>query len=131
MYTQRKGHDFYSRCSIVVAAVRHHVLETLCFVVKAKVLCLGFQKRTQLEICGYVVFTTQFNLNISVCAAYFNGGLFPEPGTESSLQCQLCSKTVSITWGNSSFARTVWRFGLTACMFSYLKNLPLKIQTRV
>ncbi len=26
--------------------------DAVCFVVKAKVLCLGFQKRTQLEISG-------------------------------------------------------------------------------
>ncbi len=29
---------------------------------------------------------------------------------ESSLQCQLCTKSVSIKWGNPNFARTVWRF---------------------
>ncbi len=34
--------------------------DAVCFVVKAKVLCLGFQMRTQLEISGSVVFTTLF-----------------------------------------------------------------------
>ncbi len=28
-----------------------------------------------------------------------------------------CTKAVSIKWGNSNFARTVWRFWLTACKY--------------
>ncbi len=44
----------------------------------------GFQKRTQLEISGYVVFTTlfpeQFNPNIRVCAAHFTEDCFLKPG---------------------------------------------------
>ncbi len=34
--------------------------------------------------------------------------------------CQLCSKAVSIKWGNSNFARTVYRFWLTACKYVFL-----------
>ncbi len=32
----------------------------------------------------------------------------------------VCSKAVSIRWGNSNFARTVWRFWLTACKYVFL-----------
>ncbi len=31
---------------------RRHVVKTLCLVMQVKVLCLGFQKKTQLEISG-------------------------------------------------------------------------------
>ncbi len=48
----------------------------------------------------------------------FYRGLFPESG--SSLQCQLCTKAVSIKWGNSNFARTVWSFLLTACKYDFV-----------
>ncbi len=93
----------------------------LCFVVKAKVLCLGFQKRTQLE--------TVFKLYLQHCSrtvqckyssvrSVFYRGLFPEPGR---VACQLCPKAVSIKLDNSNLARTV-------CTFSYLKNVPLMIQ---
>ncbi len=41
-----------------------------------KLLCLGFQKRTQLEISGSVVFPEQFNPNIRVCAAHFTEDYF-------------------------------------------------------
>ncbi len=79
-------------------------METLCFVMKEKVLCLGFQKRTQLEICGYVVFTTLFQNRSTqilecVCAAHFTEDYFLNLG----VACQLCTKTVSIKWGNSNY----------------------------
>ncbi len=31
-----------------------------------------------------------------------------------------CTKAVSIKWGNSNFARTVWRFCLTACKYVFI-----------
>ncbi len=47
---KERGRDFYSRSSIVAAA---GVMSwRCCFIVKAKLLCLGFQKRTQLEVSG-------------------------------------------------------------------------------
>ncbi len=51
----------------------------MCFFVKAKVLCLGFQTRTQLEISGCYIYNTvpeQFNPNIRVCAAHFMEDFF-------------------------------------------------------
>ncbi len=40
-------------CSVLESDIaNYHVVDTLCFVVKAKLLCLGFKKRTQLEISG-------------------------------------------------------------------------------
>ncbi len=46
----------------------------------------------------------QFNTNIRVCAAHFTEDYFLNLG----VVCQLCTKTVSIKWGNSNFAKTVW-----------------------
>ncbi len=45
-----RGRDFYSRSSIVAAAGA--VSWRCCFAVKAKLLCLGFQKRKLPEISG-------------------------------------------------------------------------------
>ncbi len=56
MYTPKcirkeRRQNYYSRCSIVAAAGA--VSWRWCvFIVKAKVLCLCFQKRTQLQISG-------------------------------------------------------------------------------
>ncbi len=43
--------NYYSHCSIVVAAGAKS-WRPLCVIVKEKQLCLGLQKRTQLEISG-------------------------------------------------------------------------------
>ncbi len=51
-------------------------METLCFIVKTKVLCLGFQKRRKLEISGYVTIPEQFNPNSRVCAVHFTEDCF-------------------------------------------------------
>ncbi len=48
----------------------------------------------------------QYKANIRVCAAHFTEDYFLNLG----VACQLCSKAVSIKWGNSNFARIVWRF---------------------
>ncbi len=70
----------------------------------------------------------QFNPNIRVCAAHFTEDYFLNLG----VACQLCSKAVSIKWGDSNFARTVDASdSQPVSTFSYLKNLPLTIQTRV
>ncbi len=48
--------------------------DAVCFVVKAKLLCLGFQNRAKLENSGCYIYKTvpeQFNPNIRVCAAHF------------------------------------------------------------
>ncbi len=58
----------------------------------------------------------QLNPNIRVCAAHFTEDYFLNLG----VACQLCSTAVSIKWGNSNFARTVWRFWLTACKYVFL-----------
>ncbi len=52
-YTQRRR-SYYSGCSVV--------LETLCVVVKDKLLCLGSKRGHVLE---------HFNTNIGACAAHF------------------------------------------------------------
>ncbi len=68
---RRRG--YYSGCS-VVAAGRRQVLETLCFVVKEKLLCLGFQmSTTRNQWLSYIYNTVpeQYNPNIGVCAAQF------------------------------------------------------------
>ncbi len=51
----------------------------------------------------------------SLCGT-IHGGLFPEPGRRVALLAGL-HKGCSIKWGNFSFARTVWRFWLTACKY--------------
>ncbi len=64
--------------------------EMLCFVVKEKVLCLGFQKRTQLEISGYVVLqhcSRTVQPNIRLCAAHFMEDYF----LYLRVVCQLCT----------------------------------------
>ncbi len=52
----------------------------------------------------------------SVCSAFY-GGLFPEPGR---VAYNACTKAVAIKWGNSNFARTVWRFWLAACKYVFI-----------
>ncbi len=105
---KERRQNYYSRCSIVAAAVamswRHCV-----FRCESERILFGLQKRTQLEISGYVVFTTLFqniSIQILVCAADCNGGLFPEPGSRLPPMLKGCF----YKGGNSNFARTVWRF---------------------
>ncbi len=62
--------------------------------------------RNQWLGCIYNTVPEQFNPNIRVCAAHFTEDYFLNLG----VTCQLCSKAVSIKWGKSNFARTVWRF---------------------
>ncbi len=66
--------------------------------------------------CIYNTVPEQFNPNIRVCAAHFTEGYFLNLG----VACQLCSKAVSIKWGNYNFARTVWRFWHTAFKYVFL-----------
>ncbi len=61
-------------------------------------------------------FPEQFNPNIRVCVAHFTEDCFLNLG----VACQLCTKAVSIKWGNSNVARTVWCFWLTACKYIFL-----------
>ncbi len=103
--------NYYSRCSIVAAAGA--MSWRRCFVVKVKVLCLGNTTRNQWLSCIYNTVPEQFNPNIRVCAAHFKEDYFLNLG----VACQLCSKAVSIKWSNSNFARTAWRFWLTACKY--------------
>ncbi len=60
--------------------------------------------------------TFDMHTQILECAAHFTEDYFLNLG----VACQLCTKAVSIKWGNSYFARTVWRFWLTACMCVFL-----------
>ncbi len=64
----------------------------------------------------YNTVSEQFNPNIRVCAAHFMEDCFLNLG----VAWQLCTKAVSIKWGNSNFARTVWCFWLTACKYVFL-----------
>ncbi len=65
--------------------------DAVCFVVKAKVLCLAFQMKytTRNQWLGYIYNTVpeQYNANIQVCAAHFTEDYFLILG-ESSLQCE-------------------------------------------
>ncbi len=54
----------------------------------------------------------QYKANIKVCAAYFMEDYFLNLG----VAFQLCSKAVTIKWGNSNFARIVWCF----CKYVFL-----------
>ncbi len=54
----------------------------------------------------YNIVPEQFNPHIIVCAAHFTEDYFLILG----VAYQLCTKAVSIKWGHSKFARTVWRF---------------------
>ncbi len=74
--------------------------------------------RNQWSSCIYNTVPEQFNPNIRVCAAHFTEDYFLNLGV--TLACQLCTKTVSIKWGSSNVARTVWRFWLTACKYVFL-----------
>ncbi len=51
-----------------------------------------------------------------MCAAHFTEDYFLNLG----VACQLCTKAVFIKCGNSNFARTVWRFWITACKYVFL-----------
>ncbi len=66
----------------------------------------GDTTRNQRLNCIYNTVPEQFNPNIRVCAVHFTEDCFLNLG----VACQLCTKAVSIKWGNSNFARTVWRF---------------------
>ncbi len=72
--------------------------------------------RNQWFSCVYNTVPEQFNPNIRVCAEHFTEDYFLNLG----VACQLCTKAVSIKWGNSNFARTVWRFWLTAWKYVFL-----------
>ncbi len=72
--------------------------------------------RNQWFSCIFNTVPEQFHPNIRVCAAHFTEDYFLNLG----VACQLCTKAVSIKWGNSNFARTVWRFWLTACKYVFL-----------
>ncbi len=74
--------------------------------------------RNQWLSCIYNTVPEQFNPNIRVCAAHFTEDYFLNLGV--ACQLTLCTKAVSIKWGNSNFARTVWRFWLTACKYIFL-----------
>ncbi len=79
---KERRRNYYSRCSIVVAAAAMS-WRRVVFRCESETICLGFQKRTQLEISGSVVFTTRFqnsSTQYSDVFSAFYGGLIPEPG---------------------------------------------------
>ncbi len=105
---KERGCDFYSRCSAVAAtgamSWRRCESETTFF---------GLPKedtiKNQWLSCIYNTVPEQYNANIRVCAAQFKEDYFLNlAGEQPSMQA--CTKAVSIKWGNSNFARTVWRF---------------------
>ncbi len=75
-----------------------------------------YTTRNQWLSCINNTVPEQFNPNIRVCAAHLTEDYFLNLG----VGCQLCTKAVSIKCGNSNFARTVWRFCLTACKYAFL-----------
>ncbi len=96
--------------------------ETMCFVVKEKVLCLGFQKRTQLEISGNTV-PEPFNPNIRVCSAHFTEDCFlnmEEYSTTPAVHKDCFYKVGQFQLYKDGLA-------LTACAFSFLKNFLLSV----
>ncbi len=126
-----RGRDFYSRSSIVAATGA--CPGDAVFRCESKTTLFGLPKEeitgNQWLSCIYNTFPEQFNPNIRVCAAHFTEDYFLN--LEEWPTMLACTKTVSIKWGNSNFARTVWRFWQPVSMFSYLKNLPLTIQMQV
>ncbi len=102
-------------------------METLCFIVKAKVLCLGFQMKytTRNQWLSYIYNTVpeQFNPNIRVCAAHFM-----EDCSWSWVRVAYNVNTMNCCehYKVGQFQRR--KDSLT---FRYLKNLLLTIQTRV
>ncbi len=106
---KERGRDFYYCCSIVAATGAMSWRR-----------CVLLWKRNYFvwasKTCFYNTVPEQFNPNISVCSAFY-GDYFLKLG----VACQLCSKA-SIKWGNPNFARTVWRFWLTACKHYKLKE---------
>ncbi len=75
-----------------------------------------YTTRNQWLSCIYNTVPEQINPNIRVCAAHFMEDYFLNLG----VAWQLCKKAVSMKWGNSNFARIVWRFWLTACKYVFL-----------
>ncbi len=73
--------------------------------------------RNQWLSCIYNTVPEQFNPNIRV-QYILQRTIFLNLGV--ACQLKLCTKAVSIKWGNSNFARTVWRFCLTACKYVFL-----------
>ncbi len=115
---KERGRDFYSRCSIVAAAAPCR--GDAVFRCESETTLFGLPKedttRNQWLSCIYNTVPEQFNPNIRVCAAHFTEDYF----LNLRVACQLCTKAVSIKWGNSNFARTVWCFWLTACKYIFL-----------
>ncbi len=101
---KERGRDFYSRCSTVEAfglpkedTTRNHRLS-----------------------CIYNTVPEQFKLNNWLCEMQRILQKTISWTWESSLQYQLCSKAVSIKWGNSNVTWAVWCFWLTACKYVFI-----------
>jgi len=106
--------------------------DAMCFIVKAKVLCFSFQMSTQLEISGWVIFTTQF-----------------QNSTMQIFECgqRILQRTVSWSWERVAynvntmngcenynvvqFQRRKDSLVILRSTFWYFKKLLLTIQTRV
>ncbi len=84
-----KRHNFYSRCSIVVAATMSWRLRSVSLWKWKYLFGLPneYTTRNQWLSCTYNTVPGQYNANIWVCAAHFTEDCFLNLG-ESSLQCE-------------------------------------------
>ncbi len=111
-----RGQNYYSCCSVVAVA---SAMSWRCGVSRceSETTLFGLPKedttRNQWLSCIYNTVPEQFNTNIRVCAAHFTEDYFLNLG----VVCQLCTKTVSIKWGNSNFAKTVWHLCVSKFFF--------------
>ncbi len=123
-YTQWKKVELFSLW--YCCCRRCHVVETL-FHCESESTLFGLPKedttRNQWLSCVYNTVPEQFNPNIRVCAAHFTEDYFLNLGVD----CQfLYSGTIPTLQGQSGASDSQ-----PVSTFSYLKNLPLTIQTRV
>ncbi len=89
-----------------------HVLETRCF--EAKVLYLGLQTRNQ-WLSSFTTLFQNSSTQILACVQDILRRIISWTWVTLAYNAGLL-KAVSIKWGNSNIARTVWR------LFSYLKK---------
>ncbi len=96
---KERRRNYYSHCSIVAAAAMSW--RRCVFRCESERHPKEDTTRNQWLSCIYNTVPEQFNPNIRVCAAHFTEDCFLNLG----VACQLCTKAVSIKWGNSNFAK--------------------------
>ncbi len=127
MSTQRKKAEllfllYYCCCR------RRHVVETPCFVVKYLVWASkrGHNYKSVVKLYLQHCSGTVQPKYYSVCSAFY-GGLFPEPVSSLPSVHKGCFYKV----GQFQLYKDSLVLSTQVSMFSYLKNLPLTIQTDV